>query len=44
MMNHKKFQAMVKELKKKKKLNVSLVFVTQSYLSVPKEVRLNSIH
>ena len=45
MMNHKKFQAMVKELFiRSRKLNVSLVFVAQSYLSVPKEVRLNSIH
>ena len=44
-MNNKKFQAMVKELFiRSRKLNVSLVFVTQSYLSVPKEVRLNSTH
>ena len=26
------------------KLNVSLAFITQSYFSVPKEVRLNSTH
>ena len=25
-------------------LNISLVFITQSYFSVPKEVRLNSTH
>ena len=25
-------------------MNISLVFITQSYFSVPKEVRLNSIH
>ena len=25
-------------------MNVSLVFITQSYFSVPKEVRLNSTH
>ena len=25
-------------------MNISLVFVTQSYFSVPKEVRLNSTH
>ena len=25
-------------------MNVSLVFITQSYFSVPKEVRLNAIH
>ena len=27
-----------------KKLNISLVFITQSYFSVPKNVRLNSTH
>ena len=26
------------------KLNISLVFVTQSYFSVPKNIRLNSAH
>ena len=26
------------------KLNISLVFITQSYYSVPKDVRLNSTH
>ena len=26
------------------KLNISLVFITQSYLAVPKNVRLNSTH
>ena len=26
------------------KLNISLVFITQSYFSVPKELRLNSTH
>ena len=26
------------------KINISLVFITQSYFSVPKDVRLNSIH
>ena len=26
------------------KLNIPLVFITQSYFSVPKEVRLNSAH
>ena len=25
-------------------MNISLAFITQSYFSVPKEVRLNSIH
>ena len=42
-MSNKKFQAMVKELFIRcRKLNISLVFITQSYFSVPKEVRLNS--
>ena len=27
-----------------RKLNISLVFITQSYFSVPKDVRLSSIH
>ena len=27
-----------------RRLNISLVFITQSYLSVPKDVRLNSTH
>ena len=27
-----------------RKLNISLVFITQSYFSVPKDVRLNSTH
>ena len=42
-MNNKRFQAMIKELFSRcRKLNISLVFITQSYFSVPKEVRLNS--
>ena len=40
-----KFQAIVKELFIRcGKLNISLVFITQSYFSVPKDVRLNSTH
>ena len=27
-----------------RKLNISLVFITQSYLAVPKNIRLNSTH
>ena len=27
-----------------RKLNISIVFITQSYLKVPKEVRLNTTH
>ena len=41
-MTNKKFQAIIKELFIRcKKLNLSLVFITQSYFSVSKEVRLN---
>ena len=44
-MSNKKFQAVVKELSIRcKKINISLVFVTQSYFSVPKDARLNSTH
>ena len=44
-MTNKKFQAVVKELFIRcRKLNISLVFITQSYFSVPKVVRLNSTH
>ena len=27
-----------------RKLNISIVFITQQYLKVPKDVRLNSTH
>ena len=44
-MTDKKLQAIIKDLFIRwRKLNVSLVFITQSYFSVPKEVRLNSTH
>ena len=44
-MTNKKFQAKINELFIRcRKLNVSLVFITQSYFSVPKQVRLNSTH
>ena len=37
---NKKFQAIIKELFIRcKKLNISLVFITQSYFSIPKDVR-----
>ena len=39
------FQAIIKELFIRcRKLNISLVFITQSYSSVPKDARLNSTH
>ena len=44
-MTNKKFQAIIKELFIRcRKLNSSLVFITQPYFSVPKDVRLNSRH
>ena len=44
-MTNKKFQVIIKELFIRcRKLNISLVFITQSYFSVPKDVRLNSRH
>ena len=44
-MTNKKFQSIIKELFIRcGKLNISLVFITQSYFSVPKDIRLNSTH
>ena len=44
-MTSKNFQAITKELFIRcRKLNISLVFITQSYLPVPKGVRLNLTH
>ena len=41
-MTNKKSQSIIKELFTRcRKLNISLVFITLSYFSVPKEVRLN---
>ena len=41
-MKNKKFQAIIKELFIRcRKLNISLLFITQSYFSVPKDVTLN---
>ena len=38
-------RAIIKELFIRcRKLNISLAFITQSYFSVPKDVRLNSTH
>ena len=42
-MGNKKFQAIIKELFiRYRKLNISLAFITKSYFSVPKGVRLNT--
>ena len=44
-MTNKKFKAIIRELFIRcRKLNISPVFMTQSYFFVPKDVRLNSRH
>ena len=44
-MENNKFQSIIKELFTRcRKLNFSLVFITQSCFSVPKDLRLNSTH
>ena len=44
-MTNKKFYSIIKELFIRcRKTNISLVFITQSYFSVTKDVRLNSTH
>ena len=44
-MTNKKFQTIIKELFIRcRKLNISLAFITQSYFSVPKDVRLSSTY
>ena len=43
MINNKKLNSIVTELFiRGRKLNISLVFITQSYFKVPKDVRLNT--
>ena len=45
MINNKKVKSIVPELFiRGGKLNISLVFITQSYFKVPKDVRLNTTH
>ena len=45
MINNKKLIQIVTELFiRGRKLNISIVFITQSYFKVPKDVRLNSTH
>ena len=44
-MTNKRFEAIIKELFTRcRKLNISLLFITQPYFSVPKEARSNSTH
>ena len=45
MINNKKLNPVVTELfTRGRKLNISVVFITQSYFKVPKEVRVNTTH
>ena len=45
MLSNKKLNSMVTELFiRGRKLNIFLVFITQSYFAVPKNIRLNSTH
>ena len=44
-MSNKKFHVIIKDLFIRcRKVNISLVFFTQSYFSVPEDMRLNSTH
>ena len=45
MIHNKKLDSVVTEMFiRGRKLNISLVFITQSYFKVPKDVRLNTTH
>ena len=45
MINNQKLNSIITELfVRGRKLNISLVFITQSYFKVPKDGRLNSTH
>ena len=45
MIHNKKLNSIVTELFiRERKLNISLVFITQSYFKVPSDVRLNTTH
>ena len=45
MIHNKKLDSIVTELViRERKLNISLVFITQSYFNVPKDVKLNNSH
>ena len=44
-MTNKKFELVIEELFIRcRKLNISIVFITQSYFRTPKDARLNSTH
>ena len=45
MINNEKLNPLITELFiRGRKINISIVFITQSYFKVPKDVRLNSTH
>ena len=45
MLSYKKLNPIVTELFIRfRKLNISFVFITQSYIAVPKDIKLNSLH
>ena len=45
MIHNKKLNSIVTKLFiRGRKLNISLIFITQSYFKVPKDVKLNTIH
>ena len=45
MIDNKKLNSIVTELFiRGRKLNISLIFITQSYFKVPKDIRNNSTH
>ena len=45
MLTNKKLNPIINELFIiRRKLNISLVFITQSYFAIPKNIRLNSTH
>ena len=45
MINNKQLNSIVTELFiRGRKLNISLIFITQSYFKVPEDVRLNTSH
>ena len=45
MLNNKKLNPIVNELfVKNRKLNISLVFITQTYFTILKNIKINSMH
>ena len=44
MLSNEKLNPLVTELFRRRNLNISLVFITQSYFAIPKNIKLNSTH